>query len=473
MPFSHSPPNSVQFEQAFAPFLNDPGLPFAAVLPAADIEQAFAAAGVDFGASKGSVFTPALTMWAFLSQVVQPAKSCSAAVLRVATLLVAMGRSPCALDTAAYCRARAKLPALVIQNLALQTGRSLEEAIPKDWLWQERHVVLVDGTTMTMADTEENQKAFPQPSSQKPGLGFPMIRMVLLLSLATAAVTGMAYAPYKGKETGETALLRQLLGEVAAGTVLLADRYYCTYWLVAMARQRQLDVVFRLHHLRHYDFDLGWRRGPNDHTVLWAKPQRPQWMDEATYATIPDELLIREFRYRVDKPGFRVHGHELIVATTLLDADDYSSDELADLYRDRWHVELDIRAIKQSLQMDHLRCKTPFMVEKEIWTHMLGYNLLRKVAVQAARERDMHPREISFTATKDAISAAWGLWTVTDAAERVRQGKELLGTIGKARVGNRPDRCEPRAKKRRPKEYPLLNKPRKEARTEVLTTANA
>jgi len=468
MSFSPTRPASVQFEQTFAPFLNDPGLPFADVLPADDVEQAFAEAAVDFGTSKRSVFTPALTLWAFLSQVVQPAKSCSAAVLRVATLLVALGDSPCALDTAAYCRARAKLPAVVIRKLTLQVSRRLEEAIPKEWLWQERHVELVDGSTMTAADTDENQEAFPQPASQKPGLGFPMIRMVFLLSLATAAATGMAYGPYKGKETGETALLRQLLDDVAAGTVLLADRYYCSYWLVAMARQRQLDVVFRLHQLRKYDFSIGWRRGPDDHTVLWVKPARPEWMDEATYAALPDELIVREVRYRVEKPGFRVHGQELIVATTLCDAAEYSSEVLADLYRDRWHVELDIRAIKQSLQMDHLRCKTPFMVEKEIWAHLLGYNLLRKVAVQAAQQRGLHPREVSFTATKDALSAVWGQWTVAATPERVRQGKELLRTLGQARVGNRPDRYEPRARKRRPKEYPLLTKPRKEARAELL-----
>jgi len=471
MSFSHSRPTPVQFDQTFGPFLNDPGLPFANVLSAAEVEQAFVEAGVAFGSGKRSVFTPALTLWAFLSQVVQPAKSCSAAVLRIATLLVALGGSPCALDTAAYCRARAKLPAVVIRKLALQVSRRLEEALPNDWLWQERHVALVDGTTMTMPDTEENQKAFPQPASQKPGLGFPMIRMVLLLSLASAAVTGMAYGPYKGKETGETALLRQLLDDVAAGTVLLADRYYCSYWMVAMAQQRQLDVVFRLHQLRKYDFRIGWRRGPDDHTVLWAKPARPEWMDEATYAALPEELFIREVCYRVTTPGFRVR--QLIVATTLLNAHDYPSEVLADLYRDRWHAELDIRAIKQSLQMDHLRCQTPFMVEKEIWAHMLGYNLLRKVAVQAAQQRGVHPREVSFTATKDAVSAAWSQWTVAEAAERVRQGQQLLPTIGQARVGNRPDRSEPRAKKRRPKEYPLLNKPRKEAQAELLTAAAA
>jgi putative transposase len=284
-------------------------------------------------------------------------------------------------------------------------------------------------------------------------------------------MTGMAYGPYQGKETGETALLRELLDDVAAGSVLLADRYYCTYWLVAMALQRKLDVVFRLHHRRHYDFRKGWRLGPNDHVAIWCRPDRPDWMDQATYETIPEFLRVREIRYTVTTPGFRVD--ELVVATTLLDFEEYPLEALADLYHERWHVELDIRAIKQSLQMEHLRCQTPFMIEKEIWAHLLGYNLVRKVAAQAAQERGVQPRAVSFTAARDAVNAGWSQWTLAAPPERVRQGKELLQTIGKARVGNRPDRCEPRAKKRRPKEYPLLTKPRKEARAELLTGAAA
>lgn len=459
-------PNCPDFDQALATFLNDPGLPFAGVLPAGEVQKAFAEAGVDFGSRKGSVFTPALTLWAWLSQAADTAKSCSAAVLRISLLLVQLQRDPCSEDTAAYCRARAKIPAVVVRRLALQVGRRLEEAAAEDWLWQGKHVMLVDGTTMTLPDTEENQQAFPQPTSQKPGLGFPMIRMVLLLSLATAAVTGMAYGPYAGKETGETALLRQLLDDVAAGTVLLADCYYCSYWMVAMARQRHLDVVFRLHHKRHYDFASGCRRGANDHTVFWHRPQRPEWMDETTYATMPDKLEIREIRYRVCTPGFRVD--EIIIATTLLDAEDYPSEELADLYHERWHVELDIRAIKRSLQMDELSCKTPFMVEKDIWVHLLGYNLIRKVAAQAAQEREVHPREVSFTATRDVVNAARMAWTLAEPNERVAQGRALLKTIGKARVGNRPDRYEPRAKKRRVDRYPHLRQPRKQAQKELL-----
>src|SRR5262249_46640748 len=155
----------------------------------------------------------------------------------------------------------------------------LEAQVPGDWLWQGKHVTLVDGTTVLLADTPQNQHAYPQPATQAPGFGFPMVRVVGLVSLATACLVDLGLAPFQGKETGETALLRQLLEDVPAGDVLLADRYYCTYWLVAMAQARGIDVVFRMHHLRDYDFRRGQRLGEDDHVVSWQKPQRPEWMD--------------------------------------------------------------------------------------------------------------------------------------------------------------------------------------------------
>jgi hypothetical protein len=454
------------FAGALAPFLCDPGLPFAEVLPAAEVEQAFADEGLTFGSTKQSVFTPALTLWAFLSQVLNKDKCCRAAVLRVFTLLLALARGPCSLDTAAYCRARAKLPAAVLRRLALQAGRALEAAVPVEWRWQGKEVTLIDGTTVTLPDTPENQQAYPQSPSQQPGLGFPIARMVVLLSLATAALRGMALAPYCGKETGETALLRQLLGAVAAGTVLLADRYYCTYWLVAQALAGGLDVVFRMHHLRGYDFRRGRSLGQGDHVVTWHKPARPAWMDEATYAAVPATLTVREMRVAVTTPGCRVQ--ELVIVTTLTEADAYPIDDVADLYHQRWHVELDIRAIKQSLAMDKLRCKTPFMVAKEIWAHFLGYNLVRKVSCQAALAQGVHPRGVSFTATQQAVNASWDQWTLASAAVRVVRGRQLLTALGHEVVGDRPDRCEPRAVKQRPKEYDRLMKPRAEARAALL-----
>jgi putative transposase len=226
------------FEQTLAPFLTDDGLPFADVLSAEDVEAAFTAEQVDFGKARHSVFTPALTLWAFLSQVLGKDKSCRAAVSRVLVLLVARERGPCAEDTAAYCRARAKLPAVVLRRLGRQVAGNLERAVPADWLWQGKHVQLVDGTTLTLPDTPANQAAYPQGPHQKPGLGFPILRLVWLLSLATAACWSVAWGPYRGKDTAETALLRQLLDDLAGVDVLLADRYYCSYWLVALARAR-------------------------------------------------------------------------------------------------------------------------------------------------------------------------------------------------------------------------------------------
>ncbi len=447
----------LSFEQALAPFHSDEGLPFAKVLPAAVVEQAFVDANVSFGTTAPSVFTPALTLWAFLSQVLESDKSCRAAVARVLAHRLASEQPPCSEDTAAYCRARAKLPAAVLQRLAVEAGRNLEGQVPTDWLWHGKHVTLVDGTTLTMPDTPENQAAYPQLSTQEPGAGFPILRMVVLLSLATAGLVGMALAPYEGKETGETALLRQLLGEGHGGDVLVADRYYCTYWLVALAQALGMDVVFRMHHLRDYDFQRGQCLGPEDHVVLWQRPQRPDWMDAATYATMPATLTLRELRVAIDTPGCR--SAAIVVATTLTDAVRYPKDEIGDLYHERWHAEPDIRAIKQHLQMDHLRCRTPFMIEKEIWVHFLGYNLTRKAACQAALLQEVHPREVSFTATRQTINATRSQLTQAGLAERVRQGGCLL---------READRYEPRVVKRRPKQYKHLREPRKEARARLL-----
>jgi hypothetical protein len=465
---SFYPPSSptTAFQAVLAPFLQHPGLPFADVLTADDIEQACDREGVRFGRAGRSLFTPALVIWAFLSQVLSKDKSCRAAVLRILVVLVALERGPCSTDTAAYCRARAKIPAALLRRLTLQVGQHLEAAVPWRWLWQGHHVFLADGTTCSLADTPENQQAYPQPPAQKPGLGFPLIRMVVLLSLATAALHGLAFGRYEGKETGETALFRKLLEQIPQGSIILADRYYCSYFLIALLQQNDVDVVFRIHQRRKYDFARGRRLGPDDHVVTWHKPQRPEWLDPEVYAALPTTLTIREMRLHVRRPGYRVR--ELVVATTLCDARRYRKEAVLDLYHERWHVELDIRAIKVSLGMESLRCLTPFMVEKELWTYWLGYNLVRKVSCQAAFEQGLHPRQISFTATKQALVEAWKEMTLGSDRNRLTLGQALLRALGKEEVGDRPDRCEPRAVKRRPKPHRLLTKPRGDARAELL-----
>jgi putative transposase len=468
MPFYPPSSRCLSFEAALAPFVMDEGLPFADVLPAVQVEQACRDEGVSFGTAADSVYTPVITLWTFLSQVLSgdTEKSCRAAALRVLVLSIALERGPCSTDTGMYCRARAKLPAPLIRRLTCEVADRLQRAVPREWLWKGRDVYLADGTTVTLPDTEENQAAYPQPPGQKPGLGFPMIRMVVLLSLATALLSGMALGPCEGKETGESALLRELLDRLHPGSVLLADRYFCSYFMVALLLERGVDVVFRLHHKRHADFRRGRRLGRDDHVVEWKRPPCPEWMDEETFARMPRQLTIREVRTRIETPGCRVE--KLVAMTTLLDEEEFSRDELLDLYHERWHVELDIRSIKCALRMETLRCRTPSMVEREIWTTFLGYNLVRKVSCQAALLEGKHPRQISFTASLQAVREGWVIMTHAQGALRRSLGEGLLVALGQEQVGDRPDRCEPRAVKKRPKKQAWLTISRAEAKAALL-----
>jgi putative transposase len=464
MSFSTSRPGLSPCENVLAPFLCAEGLPFADVLTAADIEQAFAEEEVAFGAAATDFWTPALTLWTFLSQVLSGVKSCRPAVAR-AVVAMALTCAPKDIDTGNYCRARAKLPTTLLRRLTQQVGATLEQQAPAARLWHRQHVLLVDGFTTQAPDTADNQKAYPQPNTQKPGLGFPLIRVLVLLSLATAACQGLAIGPYQGKETAETALFRTLLDQLTPGTIILADRFFCSYFLLALLQARGVPAVVRLHQRRASDFRCGRRLGPDDHVVVWQKPKRPDWMDEATYAAMPATLTVREVRKQVSTPGFRVR--QLDIITTLLNADEYTTEDIAELYHQRWHVELDIRAIKATMQMDELRCLTPFMIEKEIWTHFLGYNLIRKVAAQAAWERDVCARQISFAASQQVVLAGWSKLTEASAGERATLARRLLSTLTYELVGNRPNRIEPRAKKRRPKKMKLLTKPRVQAQAEL------
>jgi len=453
------------FRNALAPFAQDQDLPLAEVLSEADVVRIFAEEKVSFGKLAHSFWTPAITLWAFLWQVISPDKSCRQVVANV-LMSFALSYEPEDIDTGLYCRARAKLPSAVLQRLALHVGQGLERVAPQDWLWHGRHVQLVDGSTSRLPDTEENQKAFPQPKTQKKGLGTPMIRWVALIGLATAAVQGFAYGPYAGKETGETALFRELLEHLQRGDIVLADRYYCSYFLAALLLSNGIDVVARLHQGRKYDFQQGQRLGEGDHIVAWRRPARPEWMSEELYALMPETIRMREIIRRVDRPGYRVK--ELVIATTLLDAQEYKADEIVELYSKRWHVELDIRSLKVTLGMSDLRCKTPFMAKREIWAHLLAYNFIRKVGAQVAQQMKVSPRSVSFKATKQAILGGWQPATRLQGADYVRVEKVMLKILRKQKVGNRPGRCEPRAVKLRPKPHRLLTEPRAEARAKLL-----
>ena len=455
-----------RFRLVLLSVLQATGLPFADTLSEEEIQNAFDEHDVSFARDEGDIYTPAVTLWASLSQVLhrEEQRSCLAAVSRVMVLMVALGREPCAKNSGAYCKARAKLPEVVIRRLTMEVAQGCERAICRNWLWHGRHVKLVDGTTVSMPDTEENREEYPQPSIQEEGLGFPLARMVVLMSLATAMLCGMAMGPYSGKETGEMALMRQLLDELDPDDILLADRYFCSYFMIALLLQSNVQLVTRLHHRRKSDHRRVGRLGKHDHLVVWTRPAKPAWMDQETYDQMPETLTLRQLEVRVCEPGFRVES--LTVVTTLTDAKEYTLEDIAELYHKRWLVELDIRSIKVTLGMDVLRCKTPEMVRKEIWTCLLAYNSIRKTMLQAAERHELSPRQLSFTTALQTLAASWTTVATHDQATQRTLIEAQIDSLASQLVAkpSRANRIEPRAVKRRRKPHRLLTMPREEAR---------
>jgi hypothetical protein len=286
----------------------------------------------------------------------------------------------------------------------------------------------------------------------------------MVISLAVGTVLEAAMGPYRGKETGELGLLRQISGALRPGDIALADRLFCSYWVIADSQARGVDVVFRLHQMRKTDFRRGRRLGPDDHIVTWPKAQRPDWMSPAEYATMPKELKLREIRVRIKDRKKRTR--VLVIVTTLLDATKYPASALGDLFRQRWHAELDIRSLKTTMGMEMLRTKTPDMVRKEVGMHLLAYNLIRGVMAEAARGRDILPRELSFNGARQTVRA-FEETHLYEPTEIAADFPLLLDLISQKRVGDRPDRCEPHAVKRRPKPYHLLTIPRAEAKKRI------
>lgn len=435
------------------------GLPFADLLQADEIDVILDELNVDF---RDRIYTGDVVVRMFILQALSDDASCSNAVMKLIAERIANKQKACSPNTGSYCTARSRLPEELVRRLARRIGLRLQQEAVGQWQWNGRNVKVVDGATVSMPDTPANQAAFPQPKTQKPGVGYPLARIVVVFCLATATAIDLAIGPYKGKQTGENALFRSLWDEALhKGDVVTGDRYYASYTDIAMLQRRGVDVVFRKHQLRDTDFRRGQRLGKDDHVVTWRKPtQRPTWMDPQTFADLPDELRLREVRVKVTDKGKRVK--ELVIVTTLLDADQYTKAEIAQLYRRRWNVELDLRCIKSTLKMDVLRSKSPDMVRKEVWVHLLAYNLIRLKMAQAAYVTGRAPRSISFKGAVQAFQAFQSkeLANGCDA----RSEAVLLATIAYHEVGNRPDRYEPRRVRRRPKPHKLLNEPRELAR---------
>jgi Transposase DDE domain/Insertion element 4 transposase N-terminal len=436
------------------------GLPFADCLPAAVIHKTFRGLGRDF---RERVFTPAVTLWTFLSQVLDADHSCRQAVARLLAFRTAQGLRPCSPETSAYCKARGRLPESLLRELTRRTGRELQEQAPPAWLWKGRPVKLVDGTGLSMPDSARNQKAYPKSKKLAPGVGFPLVRLVVVFSLAVGTVLEAALGPFHGKGNGELSLWRKLQDTLQRGEVLVADRLYPTFWVVADALARGADVVMRMHAGRAAVWFRGRGHRTDNRRICWQKPQRPRWMTAEQYERIPQWLQLRAVRVDVRQPGFRTK--RLLLVTTLTDAEEVTGADLAELYRRRWQAELYLRSLKTTLQMDVLRGKSPAIVRKEIWAHLLVYNLVRTVMAQAAAAAPVRPDQISFTGALQTLNAFLPQMHAAQTSEDAQALWEvLLWAVGEHRVGNRPDRYEPRAVKRRAKNYPRLREPREQAR---------
>ena len=401
------------------------------------------------GKCRERVYGPLHTLILFIEQVLGADQSCQDAVARGVSQRVALGQSPCSLNNGPYCKARARLALNLVERLGREVGKRLNEAQPDAWRWRGREVKLIDGTTVSMPDTTANQSEFPQSKTQKAGLGFPLARLVAIISLSCGAVLEWATGPCEGKRTGETAQLWQLVPRFRPGDIVIADRYFSGYFMLAWLIRHRVDVVVRQHQLRHTDFRRGRRLGPKDHVVVWSRPPRPAWMDAATYASMPETLLLREAR---------VGG--LTLVTSLVEAAQVSKKDLLVLYNARWQVELDLRSIKTVMQMGVLRCKSPEMVKKEIAVHLLAYNLVRAVMAQAALLGHVLPRQLSFKATLQLVRAFEENLRHAPRGRLALRRAYLLAGVSRLRLPDRPGRVEPRAVKRRAKPLSLLTQPR-------------
>ena len=435
-----------------ARFAHNQGLPFAGILTEARILEVLNDHGVTF---RDRVFSPVTTIWGFLGQVLHDDHSCRDAVSRIIAHRAASGKLVCSPNTASYCNARSRIPTDVLSTLATRTAEELQSSVPDRWKWNGRSAYIVDGSSVSMPDTPENQALYPQPSTQAPGLGFPLARITVLLSLATGACRDLQIAPYQGKGTGEKSLLRRMYDSLKPGDVVLSDALFDDYFITWELCNRGVDIVARAQYER-----VGTRiaqSSPDGDIIVWQRPNKPRRMTGEQYRRYPKSLVMRQVAVDARDKNNRVK--QFKVVTTILDRS-VDGKQIGSLYERRWSGEVNIRSIKCVMQMDILRCKTPEMVHKEIWTHLLAYNLLRTAMAVAADEADVEPRKISFKGAKQTLTAFAPKIEAAQPEGRKPLVDAMITAIAYHRVGNRPGRWEPRARKRWPKRAAKLMQPR-------------
>jgi hypothetical protein len=406
--------------------------------------------------SRDRIYTVRRTFFGFLYQVLNPQCPCREIVRQIQALLALHSNGPVAAGTGGWCQARLRLPWDILPRLRCAAAAQAEKT-PQ--LWHGLRVKVVDGTSTTLPDTTKNQRAYPQPGGQKPGCGFPLVKLVGVFSLATGVLLDYA----KGnKHQHELNLLQKLMDQFKAGDLVLADRGFNSYTLLALLLGRGVHGLFRLHQRRPADLRKGKRLGKNDRRMTWPKPglwQRPRYLSKAIWKRIPAELSVRVVRFTLAVPGFRAQSVTLV--TTLLDPVAYPAEELAHLYARRWQIELWFRDLKTSMGMEALRCKSPQMAHKELEMFFIAYNLIRVVMAQASAVYDVPMERLSFKGSVDAVRQfSLAMARARSRKKQKQLASDLLEIIARDRIPERPGRREPRALKRRPKPYQLLNRPR-------------
>jgi len=399
------------------------------------------------------IYTPLKTVFIFIKQVLSADKSCKQAVATAAVERVVSGEQETSMNTGPYTKARQRLPEPAIKALVKETGMAASAKALDAWKFFNREVKLIDGFSCSAPDTEALQAEYPQPTSQAVGCGFPLMRLVAVMSLTSGTVLDYAIGPYKGKGTGEHSLLREIFDtSINKDDIVLGDRYYPSYFLMAALKDKGADGIFQSHRSRISDFRTGNILGSKDHIATWNKPVKPEWMKQEEYDSYPNTLEIREFK---------IAGR--ILVTTFLDSEKYNKKTLATLYLSRWQVEVNIKSIKDTMGMNILSCKTPEMVRKEIGIYLLAYNIIRIIMAEACSihgcKRNLNPNQVSFKATIQLLNSCMPYF-VGGQMTNANLYEYMLRSIIKNIVGNRPGRCEPRVVKRRPKPFPTLKKPR-------------
>lgn len=438
---------------------NSVALPFRDILSEDMIHQTLKEENIEY---RKRLYDPIITLWVFICQVLDADKSCKKAVSRVLSLLADTGESLPSEDTGAYCKARKRLSLRFIIRLFRQVGQSLHQKPAGEFLWCNRPVFLVDGSTFSMYDTPQNQQEYPQPKNQHKYHGFPVARILGIFCLATGALIDAAIGSFW---VPEISLFRKLYSRLKSGSIALGDRLFGSYGDISLLAQRGVDCVFRMHHLRKTDFRRGKKLGIYDHLVTWQRPKEGTiHLESELYATLPETMLLREIRFFINIKGFRTQVVTLV--TTLLDHHIYTRELLAELYGFRWQVEIDLRHLKTTMQMEHIQSKTPEMVRKDFYVHLLAYNLIRATLWEAGIKHEVHPLKLSYKGAMQHVLNFIPILAIIEHRDTVYT--VMLAIISQEKLLERPFRVEPRMVRAKKRSFPRLTRPRQEVRQKLI-----